>query len=455
MSDLGSASRASSMSMSNYGGPDQMEEVRKRGDQQWMSEEQEKMKFLANVKKEVVGMGPPAALPKLTHRNDDRGMYGNDYSVGPGNPGGRMDQLALRDAPGGPIPMPGRNDAMVPRHENRSVLPRNLSHSSASSSGSARSDRHRARRRRDRGGGLERVEERSRSSRGSMSESEGSESVSEAGSEAGIRHTDFSHNIADLEAKLKNAQTRVDDATERCQEEEERAQRAELELKKNKERLGGSDLEMQLMENLVQLRQQCMEMQKTRQTEEMQVQAIQDQLNEEKRLRQEAEKALLDAAKQRTELNQRIDSLKTRAQSLEAEVSERSQQMTGLQTGIQRVEYERDETLELLERAVKQKEQLKRGRRREVEEAQNEVERLREKQLADQTEVRRLLARIDMLLAKVGRDESGSNIETVRELVNVRDGMRSLVKVRENQGGGQAAPSGGAGKSDEKPAKKA
>jgi len=230
-----------------------------------------------------------------------------------------------------------------------------------------------------------------------------------------------------LEAKLKVYQRKVDEAVEAQSVAAQRASEAEKKLMKS---VGGSDLEMHLMRNLVQLREKCTEIETTKETELAKVHDIQDMLREEKLCREETQKQLDALQAQREELERERRHFKERAQELERTVDERNEEGRKLKQGMEMISQERDETLELLERAVKQKEQLKRGRRREVEEAHEEMDTLRHRQDREQKEVRRLLSSVDHLLAKFGRSGTSLEPEALHELVAVRDSMRQLVRTR-------------------------
>jgi len=273
-----------------------------------------------------------------------------------------------------------------------------------------------------------------RNSLGSMRSGHGSREASRGASPEDKHRRPL--DAADLEAKLRIAQRKATDAAERARSENERANTAEKELQSARTPRGGSDLELQLMQNLVGMRERCVDVEKTKRAEESKVSEIKAFLQEEQDRREEAERSLTQAELSKGELTTRIDALKQKAQQLEADVTERTKESTGLKHGLQMVSVERDETLELLERAVQQKEQMRREQGHEVGEAKTKIEQLHADQKRERGEVRRLLSNVDQLLAQLGRDQETPS-EAMRELISVRDGMRQLVKTSRERPAGR------------------
>lgn len=248
--------------------------------------------------------------------------------------------------------------------------------------------------------------------------------------EGEAKHKESARRTADLEAKLRKAQGKVDEVVEKFRREEQRAGRAEKELLQTRTAMpGGSELELQLMHNLVQLRNRCVEVENEKKVEEAKVTGIEELLREERERHETTRDMMAVSDKERQELRASIDDLRAHAMQLEAQVSCKAQETRGQQKTLERISVERDETLELLERAIKQKESIKKTKRMEAEAAQAEIDYMRKLQAQEQNEVRRLLAHVDELLAKVGH---GGNLQdSLRKLVSIRDGMRELVKARE------------------------
>eukprot|EP00403_Amphidinium_massartii_P038200 CAMPEP_0178453110 /NCGR_PEP_ID=MMETSP0689_2-20121128/44622_1 /TAXON_ID=160604 /ORGANISM="Amphidinium massartii, Strain CS-259" /LENGTH=547 /DNA_ID=CAMNT_0020078899 /DNA_START=174 /DNA_END=1818 /DNA_ORIENTATION=+ len=414
-----------------------MQSVRLRADQQWRDNEERKRAFLREAQ----------AIMDTTG-GSDMGSSANDQL--PLQRRGRYDEDSLSD-----LPPPGGGRLALQDYDAMSAHSGSTTSSRASSSRRQRvhaSSRHSPMFRDGGGGGSARKKGALAlaPSMGSFREEESESSASEAprrrdkrekGHHSSNRRDDFEGTLLeDLEAKLKVYQRRVDEAVEAHRVEAQRAAEAEKKLKKS---VGGSDLEMHLMRNLVQLREKCSEIENTKEAELAKVQDVEDQLNDERSRREETQKQLDQLQWQRNdELERERKHFKERAQELERAVDERNEEGRKLKQGMEMISQERDETLELLERAVKQKEQLKRGRRREVEEAHEEMETLKVRQDREQKEVRRLLSSVDHLLAKFGRSSSSLEPEALHELVAVRDSMRQLVRTRNAAAEGGSDPLG-------------
>lgn len=184
------------------------------------------------------------------------------------------------------------------------------------------------------------------------------------------------------------------------------------------------------MRNLVSLRDKVSLTEDTKREAEGRVSEIMAQLQQERSRRENAESALRDKEDERLKLNEELLELQNAKMNLEQVIAQNMEKTDRMERGMQMVAIERDETLELLQRAVRQKEEIRMNRRKEVEEVQEEVEQMRSTALQDQGEVKRLLSTVDQLLAKFGRGETRITTDALHELVVVRDGMRQLVKSR-------------------------
>jgi len=120
------------------------------------------------------------------------------------------------------------------------------------------------------------------------------------------------------------------------------------------------------------------------------------------------------------------------------------------------IQSERDETLNLLRRAVAQKERMKGDRQRETKEATDKFEDLVGKQKSADNKVRELLNSVDTLLGKFSLDKEDprsqgttarSTVAVQLELMKIRDSIRFLLKANESgeaprQAGGQMVKKG-------------
>mmetsp|Transcript_69233 Transcript_69233/g.150669 ORF Transcript_69233/g.150669 Transcript_69233/m.150669 type:complete len:544 (-) Transcript_69233:40-1671(-) len=237
--------------------------------------------------------------------------------------------------------------------------------------------------------------------------------------------------VADLESKLNVAQSKVEEATERWKKEEQRAAAAEKKLQQSRSAAGSSDLEYQLMTNLVALRARCMELEEVQKAEISKAQAAEERLDTERRGKNDVERALTDAEVLKSQLANQLDEVKGRATDLEKRKAEQERINKEQEQRLRAISVERDETLVLLERAVDIKEKRERDRQQKVDEANRELDRLRGEADREQREVQSLLSSVDHLLVRLGRGDQTQTVDELRELVYIRDGMRQLVKARE------------------------
>lgn len=207
-------------------------------------------------------------------------------------------------------------------------------------------------------------------------------------------------------------------------------------------KLGGSDLEMQLMQNLVLLRTRADELDRQAREEEAEKRRAIEELEKERKdkVGVGAEVARLQTLK--ADLASKVNELKTRSQDLEKEKNDRLQELKDLRGECDMIRGERDETMVLLDRAInlKGREKEKQERlRKDADLKQSQLERLGlQKDKAFAT----VLRDVDQLLARVGRGETGitSSGENLRgELLGIRNEMRQLIRERNEK-----EPAGGA-----------
>ena len=79
------------------------------------------------------------------------------------------------------------------------------------------------------------------------------------------------------------------------------------------------------------------------------------------------------AQDERLKLNEELLELQNAKMNLEQVIAQNMEKTDRMERGMQMVAIERDETLELLQRAVRQKEEIRMNRRKEVEEVQEDL----------------------------------------------------------------------------------
>jgi len=246
--------------------------------------------------------------------------------------------------------------------------------------------------------------------------------------------TSSSAKISDLESKLALAHRKVEEAVDKLQREQERARRAEAQLHENRSALpGGSDMQVQLMQDFLQLRNRCTELENMKKSEEAKANNIEKKLAEQNEERAKTIAALTTEENENKEIKRTLEELKLRQKMLEEDAEKKEKLANDHTRNLERIGLERDETLNLLETAIRLKEREKHDGKKKAEEQKREIDRLRVEQQHEQREVRRLLAGVDELLAKIGRGEGSASPDELRELVSIRDGMRQLIKARERQ----------------------
>jgi len=233
--------------------------------------------------------------------------------------------------------------------------------------------------------------------------------------------------VVDLQAKLQFAHRRMDEVHQRLRKEEHRARKAEKDLQAIRSSTpGGSDLEYQLMQHLVELRAKCKELDTESRKEESKYNEIENELEQERKKRMKAERTVNELAQKKDKLSDWVDELKKNRQELENQVKEVGEQNLTLQEELKLILAQRDEMFLLSERAVDQRDKEKKDKQQKLTEAERRLEQLRRKQKDEQTSLNSALGSMDQLLAKLDRNELETK-EAVRELQTIRHGMRQLI----------------------------
>jgi len=229
----------------------------------------------------------------------------------------------------------------------------------------------------------------------------------------------------DLKSKLIEAKRSAEEATRKLEDEQLRASKAELQLANARTTNGGSDLEYQLMQNLVQLRSRVDDLGKNEKLEQNKATDARNLLQKERKDREQRDSDMVDIEKKKNELQQTLQTMKDDRDKLKGEVEKNTQENLALGSQLKMVSTERDETIELAERAVKLKEREKKVKMQK----EAEIDKLRKHQIEEQETFRNVLGGVDQLLAKLRKTESGGGQqEAIRELLSIRDEMRQMVK---------------------------
>lgn len=256
----------------------------------------------------------------------------------------------------------------------------------------------------------------------------------------------------DLERKLQIANQNLaarDEEILRCKEEVD-----DLKQDMRKEKAGkhqGNDLEHQAMKKLVDLRDHVIDIEEKMADMEKKSNQYQQDRDEAIEKADSMKENLQNAVTERQQHLDDIDNKQKEIDDLAKKKDEINNESKRLREGLHKISIERDETLELLEKAVKQKDQLKKGRNVDVEQARSELQNLQKQRKDDQKEVQHLLSSVDQVLARSEKYAESAGEGLQRELVKIRDGMRQLnLRMRgqtsnlDNAGGG-----GGGGGGDQ------
>jgi chromosome segregation ATPase len=239
----------------------------------------------------------------------------------------------------------------------------------------------------------------------------------------------------DLEAKLKNAQKSLVEVQKEL--EEQKAAQDELRnAAKRKEMPGGNAVQHALMADLIQLKEHCQDIDKTKTQKEIEARQMESELMSERDQRKADIKAREESERLQAKLQERIDALAKEAKDKDARLDFTSKDTDTIKKTLEMIQSERDETLELLRRAVAQKEKLKAEKQREGQQANDKLERLYDQQKNADNKVRELLSNVDTLLGKFSsggakKDTSAAGTQLQLELMKIRDNIRHLVTANE------------------------
>jgi chromosome segregation ATPase len=242
----------------------------------------------------------------------------------------------------------------------------------------------------------------------------------------------------DLEAKLKNAQRNLQEVQQEL--ESHKAEQEKMKKMKKKEMPGGNAVQHALMQDLRDLRDYCVEIEQAKEKEEAQAKESRAALSSEQEQRKEDIRVRQESERLQAQLQSRIDSLTQEAKEYDSKLNLTSKDTAEMKKLLSMIQSERDETLNLLRRAVAQKEKMKGDRQRESQEATDKFERLQDNQKNADTKVRELLNSVDTLLGKFSLDKEdsksqGSARSTVAvqlELMKIRDSIRFLLKANDS-----------------------
>lgn len=289
--------------------------------------------------------------------------------------------------------------------------------------------------------------------RGESASARGSDRGSDRGGDTALRLHDNadrapeSSEAKDLEAKLKNAQKSLQEVQQEL--DDHRKREAEMKHKKKTTMPGGNEIQHALMQDLRDLRDYCVEVEKAKIEQEEQAKDAVSKLKTEQQQRQDDIRARHDSEKMQADLQRRIDDLTTEIKTSSETLNISNKDTAEMRKLLNMIQSERDETLELLRRAVTQKEKLKGERQRESQEATVRYERLVDQQKNSDTKVRELLGSVDTLLGRFSmekeqaRSSQSGSVGVQLELMKIRDSIRFLLKANDTdaprQTGGQMA----------------
>jgi len=232
----------------------------------------------------------------------------------------------------------------------------------------------------------------------------------------------------DLELKLEMANRGLEESKKKRELKASRALEAEAELRSQRQNCGGSDLQHQLMGQLVGVRERCRDLEVLRTEESSKTRAIEDKLKGERRQRELAQKEYDQIKKESSELMAKVKEIKAGDGPLCAQEERSLKEMAVQKRDLDVIAAERDETLVLLEKAMTQKEITIKLRQRDVDEKRRQVILLEENLQQDQEDIRLLLHQINMLLREVERRGKHQRPDTLHELLRIRDGMYMLTR---------------------------
>eukprot|EP00929_Paragymnodinium_shiwhaense_P112821 TRINITY_DN81092_c0_g1_i1.p1 TRINITY_DN81092_c0_g1~~TRINITY_DN81092_c0_g1_i1.p1 ORF type:complete len:593 (+),score=153.33 TRINITY_DN81092_c0_g1_i1:106-1884(+) len=245
----------------------------------------------------------------------------------------------------------------------------------------------------------------------------------------------------DMEAKLKLAQDKVKEAQEKAASENQKRSEVERLLAQTKHGMGGSDLEFQLMNNLVQLRNRVAELESHEGSAQHRVDELKDRLKALGKEKEELRNAHTTLEKTHRAVNDRMEKLDAGQRDLDKFKKTKEKEVERHQKELETVTVERDETLALLQKAVELKEKEKHDRVVQVEKVNREMNKMLDHQRKEQeafTKVQNLMNTCDGMMQKLHPSQAAESLQALREArhelrVIVQDRARMMKKVEEGR----------------------
>lgn len=125
-----------------------------------------------------------------------------------------------------------------------------------------------------------------------------------------------------------------------------------------------------------------------------------------------------------------IEAVKKGRKTLESQDARDKAAMSIQTDNINLMAAERDETLDLLDRAMKQKEITKQGRQRDVDFKLHQLRTLEGESVKEQHSIRQFARTIDSLVSDLQKGKTYDRYEAFQEIIRVRDGMHTLIRKR-------------------------
>lgn len=239
--------------------------------------------------------------------------------------------------------------------------------------------------------------------------------------------------VAELKTKLREAQRAAEEAMERRKEEEERTHKLQKQLQDIRSKPGGSNMEVELMRQIVELQGQVGESGKGMLAEMDKVRDLQ------KNVRDKSDEALgmhrkaQAVEKQRQELQAQVSEALLKTKGLEEELASAVFRKEELESGMELVQRERDETIELLQKAVEQNRDLKARRLNTKQQLEENKKFIAHATDRDVESMRSLLFNLENMISKqapqqgLGPVEREKNAELRKDLISLRDAVRQLL----------------------------
>lgn len=223
---------------------------------------------------------------------------------------------------------------------------------------------------------------------------------------------------------------------ERRKDEEERTHKLQKQLQEIRDKPGGSGMQVELMRQIVELQGQVGESGKGMLVEMDKVRELQ------KSVREKSDEALgmhrkaQAVEKQRLELQTQVSESILKQKGLEEELASAVFRKEELETGMELVQKERDETIELLQKAVEQNRDLKHRRLNTKQQLEENKKFIAHATGRDVETMRSLLFSMENLISKqstggVGavtrQEREKESAEMRKDLIALRDAVRQML----------------------------